>query len=72
MEAVRTRVAVLLQQKQPDAFCDDCLRIMVGLKRRQQAQAVTSVLGDTPEFQRQVGACMSCEAEKTVTSYVGL
>jgi hypothetical protein len=47
-------------------FCDDCIAQLVGLKRRQQAQRVTSVLALTPGYNRYDGKCDSCGEFKLV------
>lgn len=52
------------------AYCDDCLKDSLRLKRRQQAQRVTEPLGLTQEFVRENGLCAGCGAdEKFVTRY---
>lgn len=53
----------------PAPVCDDCLRVELGLARRQQAQAVTGVLEETPLYQRYRGTCAVChDAPKMVIS----
>lgn len=42
-------------------LCDDCIAKGLSLPRRQQAEAVTVVLGATGEFNRYDGTCMDCD-----------
>lgn len=51
----------------PIPWCDDCLARELGLPRRQQAQAITGVLEETPLYERYRGACGRCnDAPKMV------
>jgi len=55
--------------KRPVPICDDCLAKALGLRRRQQAAAVTLTLGTTTGFNRYDGACIDCSgpAEKVIS-----
>jgi hypothetical protein len=56
--------------KRPVPICDDCLAKELGLSQRQQAAAVTAVLGLTRDFNRYDGACKDCIGPpKKVISY---
>ena len=59
MPSVAERINEYLT-KRPVPICDDCLAQALGLSRRQQAAAVTIVLGTTPSFNRYDGACTDC------------
>lgn len=52
--------------REGDRFCDDCITDELKLKRRQQAQHVTSVLEVTPLFSRHHDECVRCGATKLI------
>jgi hypothetical protein len=60
-------VSIFLKRYQPYAYCNDCIREHVGLKRRQDAQRVTFVLGQTREFTREKRNCVLCGKYKKTT-----
>lgn len=57
---VPERVAGFLQLNKGKWYCDDCLQEQLKLKRRQQAQQITSSLAQTPGFTRREDICQSC------------
>lgn len=59
MASVAERINEYLTRR-PAPICDDCLAKALGLKRRQQAAAVTAALATTPSFNRYDGACIDC------------
>jgi hypothetical protein len=59
MPSVAERINDYLTRR-PVPICDDCLTKALGLKRRQQAAAVTATLGTTPSFNRYDGSCADC------------
>jgi len=63
---VQATIADFLRDNRGVALCDDCIAERLGLKRRQQAQAVTSALAETDEFLRSSGNCSSCSQTKNV------
>ena len=60
MTGIARRLIDHLEQS-PSPWCDDCLTRDLGLARRQQAQAVTGVLEETPLYDRYRGACGHCK-----------
>lgn len=66
------RDVVNVLARAPLRWCDDCLAQELQLPRRQQAQAVTGVLEETPQYERYRGACDQCrEPSKMVTEWKG-
>ena len=66
------RRAVEVLARAPLRWCDDCLARELNLSRRQQAQAITGVLEETPRYERYVGACDFCkDPSKTVIEWKG-
>lgn len=57
------RRAIECLNASPAPWCDDCLAKELGLPRRQQAQAITGVLEETPLYDRYRGACGRCHDE---------
>ena len=55
----------------PLSWCDDCIARELGLARRQQAQAVTGVLEETPRYERGRAMCDYCKQTKTVIEWKG-
>jgi hypothetical protein len=65
---VQARIVEFLQNNRNLDFCDDCIALRLGLKRRQQSQAATATLSETAEFIRESGTCSNCGEVRTVTS----
>jgi hypothetical protein len=61
------RINEFITKHRPNAFCDDCIAEKLDLSRRQQAHRVTSALGPTGDFRREVDSCSLCGNEKKVT-----
>ncbi len=64
---ISQRVNNFLSERRPGQYCDDCIADNLRLKRRQQAQRVTSALGTTADFDRTLGVCSMCVNRKLVT-----
>jgi RNase P subunit RPR2 len=60
------KVAEYLQRNTPRTFCDDCLQVLLGLPRRQEAQQATKPLGVSGAFDRNQGRCHNCGGSKLV------
>jgi hypothetical protein len=60
------RVALFLKAHPGTDFCDDCLRDLVELTRRQQAQQATSALSASTGFNRDRRVCSRCRSPKKV------
>lgn len=60
-------VTTFLRKNSGRAYCDDCLKDNLKLKRRQQAQRVTGAISHTKEFVRGKNACADCRGYKLVT-----
>jgi hypothetical protein len=65
--SIPEQVASFLRKHGGVAYCDDCLKENVPLKRRQQAQRVTGALAQTQDFIRDKGVCAECGGDKLVT-----
>jgi hypothetical protein len=63
---IAERVLKFLNDRRPDAVCDDCIAARLDLKRRQQAQRVTQPLSLTSDFDRRQSVCSLCGDEKLV------
>jgi hypothetical protein len=64
------RVVAFLVKHKDSAFCDDCLRMRVGLARRQEAQEATRAVGSMGDFKRAILRCFECGATKGSTRVV--
>jgi hypothetical protein len=53
------RVADLLRRNKPNAYCDDCICLILGLARRQEAQQATKPLSASGAFTRARGRCFN-------------
>ncbi len=63
-------VTTFLRKNRSKAYCDDCLKDNLKLKRRQQAQRVTGAISQTKEFVREKITCADCRGHKLVTKAV--
>ncbi len=59
-------VADFIRRNKPNAYCDDCLKKLLKLARRQEAQQATRPLGLTGAFARNRGYCFNCGGDKQV------
>jgi len=66
---IAEQIKGFLQEREESWYCDDCLRKRLGLKRRQQAQAVTAAIAFTGNFKRGKGPCFECGEEKLVSRF---
>jgi len=57
--SIPERVADYLRDNKPHAYCDDCLKKLLKLARRQEAQQATKPLGVTGDFVRGHGLCFN-------------
>lgn len=60
------RVKALLQEKAPQAICDDCITSDLGLSIRQHANHKTRELAQQPLFDRRKDRCAQCGEYKLV------
>ena len=60
------RITRFLADRRPALFCDDCIADMLGLSHRREANRITSTLGKSSIFWRDVGACSVCAQHKQV------
>ena len=63
-------VTAFLRKNSDKAYCDDCLKDNLKLKRRQQAQRVTDAISETREFHREKNTCADCREHKYVTKAI--
>ena len=63
---VQATITRFLHENRHVDFCDDCIALRLGLKRRQQAQAATVTLSETEQFYRSSGRCSGCGKTKNV------
>ncbi len=68
--SISRRLSQYLLAHRPALFCDDCIADRLGLSHRRQANRVTSTLGTSPAFWRDVGACTACGKHKQVIRHV--
>lgn len=68
--SISGRLSQYLLAHRPALFCDDCIADRLGLSHRRQANRVTSTLGTSPAFWRDVGACTACGKHKQVIRHV--
>lgn len=64
------RLTRFLADHRPALFCDYCIADKLGLSRRREANRVTSALGKSSVFWRDVGACSVCAQHKQVIRHV--
>ena len=65
---VPERIVEFLNNSKGKSFCDDCLRDLLALARRQQAQQTTKPLGATAGYVRISARCSNCGDTKMVTA----
>jgi hypothetical protein len=65
---VEDRIIDHLHKHSRQVYCDDCLADLLQLKRRQQAQRVTSCLASKPGFTRISKRCSECDKVKLVAA----
>ena len=63
---VLERVKAFVERLKPEAVCDDCITERLNLSVRQHANHKTRELAGTAGFQRQIGPCALCNAQKKV------
>jgi hypothetical protein len=63
---VPERVAKFLRDGAGTAYCDGCIRRMLGLARVQQVQQITASLSLGGRFERKEGLCSACNEDKKV------
>ena len=64
------RITRFLADHRPALFCDYCIADKLGLSNRREANRVTSALGKSSVFWRDVGACSVCAQHKRVIRHV--
>ncbi|HVS46442.1 MAG TPA: hypothetical protein VMS32_07235 [Verrucomicrobiae bacterium] len=62
------RIERFLQERSPDAVCDDCIAQRLGLSARQHANQEARRLASESGFSRAHGRCSLCFGDKLVTS----
>lgn len=62
---ISERIFQFVVNHRPGCFCDDCIRRMLGLARRQEVAPVTKTLGLTSGFERAPGMCVVCSHPRT-------
>jgi hypothetical protein len=67
MKTVPERVSSFLNAKKPAAFCDHCIKSLLGLKRHQQAQQAATGGAASGGFTREAGTCSNCKKNVIVT-----
>lgn len=65
-KTVLEQVKAFVERLRPEAVCDDCITERLGLSVRQHANHKTRELAGTAGFQRQIGHCALCNAQKKV------
>jgi len=60
------RITRFLADRRPALFCDHCIAEKLGLSNRREANRITSTLGKSSIFWRDVGACSVCAQYKQV------
>jgi len=65
---VAQRVNDHLSGKSPNAICDNCIQVELGLTQIAQATQITCALGTTADFRREQGVCATCGRERIVIS----
>jgi hypothetical protein len=55
--SIPEQVADFLRRNKPHSYCDDCLKELLDLARRQEVQQATKPLGASGAFTRQQGRC---------------
>lgn len=63
---VAQRVNDHVSAKHPNALCDGCIQVELGLTQVAQATQITCALGTTSEFAREQGTCIICGRERIV------
>jgi hypothetical protein len=59
------RICEFLARRGGQAFCDDCLRRTLGLRRRHQVQQATAaIIRDSPAYRRELTFCAACSNER--------
>ena len=66
---VLERVRDLIVRLSPRAVCDDCIAERLKITPRQHANHKTRELEKTARFDRRVGECALCAANKKVIRY---
>jgi hypothetical protein len=67
MPSASERVVAFLVKHKGSAFCDNCLRMRVGLARQQDALEATKAVGSMGQFKRATLRCFECGTTRSAT-----
>lgn len=63
---VADKVKSFLKKFKANKFCDDCIKELLNIPKRQQVQQATQPLTNTGDYDRNDGTCSKCGEYKKV------